>query len=110
LPDVCYSTIETTGEPILLKRDETGYFPFTLSSMYRKWSRKFADDKNARLEVTKAQEAAMVAGSMFGWDTPDAHPKNYDSAGQLLPPDKRAVPNKQCPIAHSEPERRHNER
>ena len=36
---------------------------------------------NDAAKVTREQEAAMVAGSMFGWDTPAADPKNYDTKG-----------------------------
>ena len=36
--------------------------------------------------VTKAQAAAMEAGSMFGWHVPGADPKNYDDNGLPLPP------------------------
>ena len=45
---------------------------------------------NAANDVTKAQEAAMVAGSMFGWETPAANPKNYDSLGQPIKNQRRS--------------------
>lgn len=40
--------------------------------------------KNAELGVTKAQEKAMKADSMFGWTVPAADPQSYDENGKLL--------------------------
>jgi len=31
-------------------------------------NREFANDRNIKMGVTKAQEQAMLGGSMFGWD------------------------------------------
>ena len=44
-----------------------------------------ADALNDAMRVTKAQSAAMLAGSMFGWDVPAADPKNYDENGHPIP-------------------------
>jgi hypothetical protein len=85
LPETCYGTLNTTGDLILLKRGALGYWPtegYTLGTLVPTWD-ALADILNARRGVTKAQRAAMEAGSMFGFHTPAADPAKYDSEGRL---------------------------
>lgn len=84
LPEKCFSVLETTGELIILKRGEKGY---ALAGVRNEAGtpREGADALNRAINVTKAQEAAMVAGSMFGWAVPGADPKNYDENGRAIP-------------------------
>lgn len=54
---------------IAVKRGEAGYHPIH--------TRKTALEINQAEGVTRAQAQAMYAGSMFGWDSPGAHPNAY---------------------------------
>lgn len=87
LPVQCFSVLPSSGELILLTRGEKGYSPcYDFSTPDAQQNREFADDRNVKNGVTKAQEAAMLAGSMFGWQTPAADPRNYDGQGQPIKP------------------------
>ena len=87
LPVQCFSVLPSSGELILLTRGEKGYSPcYDFSTPDAQQNREFADDRNVKNGVTKAQEAAMFAGSMFGWQTPAADPRNYDEQGQPIKP------------------------
>ena len=87
LPVQCFSVSPSSGELILLTRGEKGYSPcYDFSTPDAQQNREFADDRNVKNGVTKAQEAAMLAGSMFGWQTPAADPRNYDGQGQPIKP------------------------
>lgn len=46
-----------------------GYIPSEMQ-IAGKTAREAADIANDTIGVTKAQEAAMLAGSVFGWQTP----------------------------------------
>ena len=84
LPDTCHSVLPSSGELIVIKRGESGYFRSEFSADDEQQNRIFADDRNAKQGVSKAQEAAMLAGSMFGWHTPAANPKNYNDRGEAI--------------------------
>ena len=85
LPELCFSVLPSTGELIKISRGEKGYYPcYDKNADDPKSNREFADDRNAKLGVSKAQEQAMLAGSMFGWHVPAANPKNYDSNGKPI--------------------------
>ena len=84
LPEVCYSILPSTGDVIIIKHGESGYYRSEYSTEDKAFNREFANDRNANLGVSKAQAEAMKAGSMFGWDTPAADPKSYNENGVLL--------------------------
>lgn len=87
LPAQCFSVLPSSGELILLTKGEQGYAPcYDFSVADARQNQEFADDRNVKNGVTKAQEAAMLAGSMFGWQTPAANPKSYDEQGQPIKP------------------------
>ena len=65
-----------------------GYSGYTLANkeLGSLTPRDAADRLNRELGVTKAQEMAMAAGSMFSWAAPAADPRNYTPDGIAVPP------------------------
>lgn len=86
LPDKCYSVLPSSGEIIIIKKGESGFYHADKYAHNRAEARSIVDECNSNGGVSKAQEAAMLAGSMFGWDTPAADPKSYDEQGQPIKP------------------------
>ncbi|MCD8212002.1 MAG: DUF4314 domain-containing protein, partial [Oscillospiraceae bacterium] len=66
LPSQCYSVLPSTGEIIIVKRGEQGYYRTTAAPGDREKNRELADLYNAKYGITREQEDALVAGSMFG--------------------------------------------
>lgn len=82
LPEMCFSTLKSTGQLICIKRGETGYYPSDWDTGERERNKMLADELNAELGVTPAQRQAMETGSMFGWDVPGAEPQNYEAPAE----------------------------
>lgn len=78
LPEYCFDTRPFTGELIILKKGEKGFYPCSWSTEDPKLNKQIADTQNEKLGITAAQRKAMSIGSMFGWDAPRADPKLFE--------------------------------
>ncbi len=77
LPELCYSVHESTGELIVIKRGECGYYPTDYNTPDKERNVELADRLNEKLGVDMWQRQAMEVGSICGWNVPGADPAKY---------------------------------
>ena len=82
LPDQCFAFVESENRIAVIKKGESGYYPIESDGKDAEQNKAFTKLLNAQNGVSPKQAEAMKAGSMFGWDTPAADPKNYDDKGR----------------------------
>ena len=90
LPELCFTTLPSTGELICIKRGELGYYPSSWITDDKQRNEELANYNNERLGVTVEQRKAMEAGSMGGWDCPGADLANYEN-GEFVPPEAEGI-------------------
>jgi hypothetical protein len=76
LPERSYAYHPTTGATIMVKRGEKGFYAVTTDVK--------PEILNKVRGVTLQQAAAMLAGSMFGWDVPLADPDQFTEADAVI--------------------------
>jgi hypothetical protein len=95
LPHYCFSILPSTGEMIRITRGESGYRLCNSRGMTPETVRTKVNNENELRQITRAQEEAMLGGSLFGWHTPSAKPWNYDTDGKPRPvPPKKDSPER----------------
>ncbi len=85
MPNYCFAMLPSSGEMIRIQRGESGYFLCNSKGMSPDTVRVKVNNENLLRQVTRAQEEAMLAGSLLGWDSPAAKPWNYDGDGTPRP-------------------------
>ena len=88
LPEKCFVYVESANKIGIVTKGEKGYIPLNQRPEGIS-TREGAALLNEPQGVTKAQAEAMKAGSLFGWDTPAADPRNYDDVGRPIRPKHR---------------------
>lgn len=82
LPENCFTTLPGTGELIILKRGETGYYRSDWDTGDKTQNREIADGHNRKCGINPAQVEAMRTGSMFGFSVPGANPQIFFDRAQ----------------------------
>ena len=86
LPERCYVYLATENVIGIVHKGEHGYYKTDFVPESREEGKQIVDGYNRNLGIPKRQSAAMVAGSMFGWETPAADPNSYDENGNAIRP------------------------
>lgn len=86
LPEQCYVFVETENKIGIVEKGLSGYKDAKSANGLPSENRRAVAEMNKKLGVTPAQAEAMKVGSMFGWQTPAADPKNYNEKGVPIKP------------------------
>lgn len=83
-PDLCFLGDPDTGNLIMLRYKVYGFSTIKPQSDYKS-AKEFADELNAQIGVSKAQQTAMLYASLCGWNT-TISPASFDENGKPKTP------------------------
>jgi len=87
LPEACFAVIPGRDVLIVIARGEDGYreidLPLARLLRHRESAEESRDRLNEDADITPAQAAAMLAGSICGWHVRAADPANHNEDGSL---------------------------
>lgn len=89
LPEQCYTFVESENLIAIIKKGCEGYYPTDLGTDDAEKNKELVKLMNSKNDILPNQVEAMTAGSLFGWNTHGADPKNYNAHGVPIKPDKR---------------------
>ena len=98
LPEHCYAVLPSSGQLIEVRRGEKGYYPCAYSTGDREYNKVLANQFNTHEGISKAQAAAMLAGScLAGMFLPPIPPVMMQRASRSnrekrkRPPDRQSI-------------------
>lgn len=81
-PPLCFTFVQSDNLVAIIERGIAGYTPVGGKDDDAD-NRALVAEQNASLGVKPSMAAAMVFGSMFGWDKPGADPAKYEHLDHL---------------------------
>lgn len=84
LPETCFATLPGTGDLIILKRGEKGYYRSDWETGDKTENQEIANHHNRRCGINPAQVEAMQIGSMCGFHVLGANPQIYFDEAQYI--------------------------
>lgn len=91
LPRISWAELDSSHEVVAICYGESGYHKWEPEGCIAMTSTEIVDNLNRKAGISKAQAAAMKAGSLFGWHCPASDPRNYDELGRPTYNKKEAV-------------------
>lgn len=81
LPEKCFAILPGSFNVVIIFKGEDNFYTaeqYGRDKLTYQEARQIVDARNSRDGISKAQEAAMIAGVLFGWCVPSADPVNQE--------------------------------